>query len=69
MELNGAALNVNKPRITSQKTAFRKDNKAVEYEYQEKLWLPNLLVFINLISSKLFIIREPRKKPKLKCHL
>ncbi len=68
MELNGAALNVNKPCVTSQKTAFPKDNK-VEYaenEYPKKLWFPNL-VFINLLSSELFIIREPRKKLKLKC--
>ncbi len=65
MELNGAALNVNKPCVTSQKTAFPKDNK-VENEYPEKLWLPNL-VFINLLSSELFITHESRKKPKLKC--
>ncbi len=35
MELNGAALNVNKPCVTSRKTAFLKD-KEVE---NEKLWL------------------------------
>ncbi len=55
MELNGTALNVNKPCVNLRKTAFLKDNK-VENEYFEKLWLPNL-VFINLLSSKLFIIR------------
>ncbi len=36
MELNGATLNVNKPCITAQKTAFRKDNK-VENEYRDKV--------------------------------
>ncbi len=69
MELNGAALNVNKPYVTSRKTAFQKDNKvenAENEQYHEKLWLPNL-VFINLLSSELFIIREPRRKLKLKC--
>ncbi len=71
MELNGAALNVNKPCVTLRKTAFPKDNKVenAENEYPEKLWLPNL-VFINLLLSESFIICEPRKNPKLKyCHL
>ncbi len=64
MELNGAALNVNKPHVTSRKTAFLKDNK-VENEYPAKLWLH--LGFINLLSSELIIICAPRKKLKLKC--
>ncbi len=68
MELNGAALNVNKPCVTSLKTAFLKDNKVenAENEYPEKQWLPKL-GFINLLSSDLFIICEPRQKLKLKC--
>ncbi len=44
-ELNRAALNVNKPCVTPQKTACLKDNKVenAENEYAEKLWLPNLI--------------------------
>ncbi len=54
--------------VTSRKTAFPKDNKEenAENDQLEKLWLPNH-VFINLLSSELFIIRELRKKLILKC--